>query len=56
MTKTLAEKIYRELHPRSFPYCSYEKQMELSDLWPCEQEGFKRMIEEVAKGFKGSVR
>jgi len=41
--------IYRRMHPRVFPYSPYERQMELSDLWPSEQARIKREIDATAE-------
>lgn len=38
------EELYRALHPRNTP-CPYGASAELSDLWPCDQEKFKRMAD-----------
>lgn len=43
------EQIYRQLNPRSFPYSPYEKQRELRDLWPKEQEAFKRLVDAILR-------
>ena len=37
-------RIYRRLHPRQFPYSSWERQRQLDDLWPAEQERFARDV------------
>lgn len=41
------EQIYRKMHPKRFPYSPYEKQRELCDLWPDEQEKFKREVDTI---------
>lgn len=43
------DQIYRELHPRQFPHSPYEKQRELRNLWPSEQEKFKQEIDVVLR-------
>lgn len=42
-------KIYRRLNPRKHPYSPYEPQRQLTDLWPSEQEKFKRMIDTILR-------
>lgn len=37
--------IYRRAHPRRFPFSPYERQMQLRDLWPSEQEKFRRIVD-----------
>lgn len=39
--------IYRRLHPRSHPFSPHERQRELRDLWPCDQKGFRDMVDTV---------
>lgn len=41
------ERIYRRLNPRTFPYSPYERQRELSDLWPREQQKFRDMVDTI---------
>lgn len=37
--------IYRKAHPPHFPHSPYERRLELSDLWPSEQENFIRIVD-----------
>jgi hypothetical protein len=41
------EKLYRELHPRHVPTSPYGRQIELRDLWPADQEKFKRLVDKI---------
>lgn len=45
MSETIYDKIYRRANPKLFPYSPYERQPELRDLWPSEQEKFKRVVD-----------
>lgn len=36
---------YRRAHPRLFPYSPWERQKELSDLWPSEQKKFRDVVD-----------
>lgn len=46
---SIYDRVYREIHPRMFPYSPWERQMELRDIWPSEQKKFKDMVDAVAK-------
>ena len=39
------DKIYVKAHPPRFPYSPHAKQRQLKDLWPSEQEKFKRIVD-----------
>jgi len=41
--------IYRHTNPKTFPLAPYERQMELRDLWPDEQEKFRRVVDAALK-------
>lgn len=41
------DSIYRKMHPPMFPFSPYERRRELRDLWPAEQQKFKRMVDAV---------
>ena len=41
------ERAYRKLHPRTFPLSPCERQRELSDLWPADQDRFRQMVDAV---------
>jgi hypothetical protein len=41
--------IYRKANPKRFFFSPYEKQRELSDLWPDLQEEFKRTVDATLK-------
>ena len=45
MTDDEYAEIYRRMRPKMFPYSPYERQMELSDRWPADQEQIKREID-----------
>jgi hypothetical protein len=45
MADSVYDKIYRRMHPRQFPYSAFERQSELSDLWPAEQTRFRKMVD-----------
>ena len=38
------EDLFRKLHPRRTT-CPYGKSAELGDLWPCDQDEFKRLAD-----------
>ena len=40
-------KIFRQLHPKLMPFNPYEKQRELSHLWPADQAKFRQMVDTV---------
>lgn len=40
---------YRDLHPRQFPFSPWERQMELRDLWPADQERFRETVRGILK-------
>lgn len=42
------DNLYRKLNPRRFPYSPWERQRELNDLWPQDQELFRRLVDGVA--------
>lgn len=37
--------IYRQVNPRRFPFSPFERQIELRDLWPDEQENFRKVVD-----------
>jgi hypothetical protein len=37
--------IYRKANPRTMPYNIHCRQPELSDLWPIDQQKFKRIVD-----------
>jgi len=37
--------IYRKANPKAMPFSIHERQRELSDLWPVDQEKFKRIVD-----------
>jgi len=39
--------LYRKLHPRSMPFSPYERQRELRDLWPVDQQKFRDFVDAV---------
>ena len=41
------DRIYRRLHPKTFPFSPYERQLELSDLWGANQEKFRREVNAI---------
>jgi hypothetical protein len=43
------ERIYRETHPRIFPYSPWERQLELRDLWPSEQQKFRNHVDYLTR-------
>jgi len=43
------DQIYRKLNPKRFPYSPWERQVELSDLWPVDQQKFKDEIDLITK-------
>jgi len=43
--RKFAEKLYRKEHPREFPFSPYERQRELSDLWPQDQANYVNRVE-----------
>lgn len=48
MTQEEYEATYRKLHPRGMTTAPYsERQRQLTDLWPRDQEEFKRMVDAV---------
>ena len=49
-----AEKIYRRMHPREFPYSPWGRQLELRDLWPDEQQKFIDTLNEYDKQLRRS--
>ena len=46
------EGIYRKMNPRIFPYSAHERQKELSDLWPADQERFKDQVDSIASAIR----
>lgn len=44
------EAIYRRANPPLVWPCPHSRQPELRDLWPCDQEAFKRMVDAALKG------
>jgi hypothetical protein len=46
------DKIYRILNPKKMLYNPYERQRELSDIWPSAQNDFKRNIDKIEKYLK----
>lgn len=38
----MAKKLFRADHPNYAPHCPYRRPLELSDLWPSEQEPYFR--------------
>lgn len=47
MSETIYDRAYRKMHPRLFPFSAWERQRELSDLWPADQEKFKRVVDAI---------
>lgn len=46
----LAERLFQaEVGPNPFPYSPYGRRPKLSDLWPCDQDRYRRMAEEAMK-------
>ncbi len=43
------EQVYRDLHPRTFPLSPWERQRELRDLWPAEQQKFRDMVDAAGR-------
>ena len=43
------DKAYRLAHPRMFPFSPWERQRELSNLWPSEQEKFRKIVDAALK-------
>lgn len=44
----VAEKLFQAgLGPNPFPYSPYGRRPQLSDLWPCDQEKYRRMADAV---------
>lgn len=41
------EKIYRRLHPKRFLFSPWERQAELRNLWPRDQQKFKKMVDGI---------
>lgn len=39
------EKIFRKFYPHDRMGCPYGRRQELSDLWPVDQEEFKRLVD-----------
>lgn len=52
MSDTIYDTIFRHLHPRVFPYSSRERQRELRDLRPSEQEKFKRQVDATIRALE----
>ncbi len=48
--------IFRKLHPRSSPFSPWERQRELRDLWPADQQKFKGMVDTVLAEGKRTTR
>lgn len=38
---------YRRAHLRRSPYSPWERQQELSDLWPSDQEAFRELVRNI---------
>jgi len=56
MTPEQYAEFYRKLHPRVFPSSPWERQMELRDLWPADQEKFREMVRAiVAPSTEGEI-
>lgn len=49
MTDDIYARTFRRLHPRRSPYSPYERQRELSDLWPRDQQRFRETVDAVLK-------
>lgn len=45
MTKPDYDAIFRRLHPSPAPYSPHFRPLELRDLWPVDQEKFKREVD-----------
>lgn len=45
--REIAEQTYRKEHPRMFPHSPWERQMELSDLWPRDQDAYVKRVEQI---------
>ncbi|MGN6768872.1 MAG: hypothetical protein ACTHJQ_03350 [Rhizobiaceae bacterium] len=48
-TGDIYERIYRETHPRLFPFSPFERQRELRDLWPADQRKFRDMVDSTLR-------
>ena len=44
-----AEELFRREHPKSCPWSPWERQMELRDLWPADQEAYIRRVEQMIR-------
>jgi len=44
------EQIYKQTHPKACPLSPWERQRQLSDLWPCDQQKFKDVVDVILKG------
>lgn len=48
------DQIYRDLHPITFPWSPYDRQLELRDLWPSDQERFRKKIDTIGRALEQS--